>query len=182
LTDYVRKGNPKVRKQVFIVHRLDREVSGVLLFAKNYQAKVYLQGHWEETGKRYLAVVHGKMTEPAGVFTSYLIESRSREVHSTQDKKRGRLSRTEYKVLRETRNFSLLEIHILTGRKHQIRVHLAESGHPVVGDRKYGNLDKAHKRLALHAKSISFRHPFTGESMTIEAKTSPHLERLMRRS
>ena len=95
------------------------------------------------------------------------------------DATKGKLSHTAYKVLKQTKDFALLEVDLLTGRKHQIRVHLADIGHPVVGDQKYGKGDEAHKRLALHAKSISFQHPFSGEQLTFETKVPAYFNRLV---
>ena len=179
LTDYVRKGNPKSRNRVFIVHRLDRETSGILVFAKSETAKLRLQGQWEATEKRYLAVVHGRLEGKAGEITTYLAENRAHTVYSTPDTTRGRLSHTAYDVLKETRAFSLLEVRLLTGRKHQIRVHLAEQGHPVVGDHRYGKRDEGHKRLALHARSLSFKHPFSGKRLTFEADVPAYFNELV---
>lgn len=169
LTDYVRKGYSKSRNRIFIVHRLDRETSGIVIFAKNVEAKIHLQDHWKNTEKKYLAVVHGQCAESSGTITTYLAENKARIVYSTADKIKGKLSRTGYKVLKQTKDFALLELELLTGRKHQIRVHLAGIGHPVVGDRKYGKEDRAHPHLALHARAISFQHPFSGERLTFAA-------------
>jgi RluA family pseudouridine synthase len=166
LTDYVRKGVAKSRNRIFIVHRLDRETSGVLVFAKNQEAKFRLQSQWQDTRKRYLAVVHGRCEKRAGTITTYLAENQAHGVYTTNDARKGKLAHTAYKVLKQTRDFSLLEIDLLTGRKHQIRVHLAGIGHPVVGDERYGKENKRHQRLALHARSISFKHPFSGEPLT----------------
>ena len=168
LNEYVRKGDPRSRNRIYIVHRLDRETSGILILAKSEAAKIFLQGHWQETDKRYLTVVHGSLTLKAGTISSYLAENSAYTVFSTLDPSRGKLSHTEYIVLKETRGFSLLDIHLLTGRKHQIRVHLLEKGHPVVGDRKYGKANDAHAILALHARSISFPHPVNGKRLTFE--------------
>lgn len=180
LTDYVRRGDTKSRKRIFLVHRLDRETSGVLLLAKTEKAKRYLKDHWrEEVTKVYLAVVHGHMPKPADTIESYLLEEEAYNVHSTFDRERGRLSRTAYRVLKETKEFSLLEVTLLTGHKHQIRVHLAESGHPIVGDPKYGDGDKTHKRLALHALSIAFKHPFHGRACRFEAPAPPYFKVLV---
>jgi RluA family pseudouridine synthase len=170
LTDYVRKGVTKSRNRIFIVHRLDRDTSGILIFAKNEDAKFRLQEHWQHTKKQYLAVVHGRCEKSAETIISYLAENHAHGVYTTTDARKGRLSRTSYKVLKETRDFSLLEVNLLTGRKHQIRVHLAAIGHPVVGDERYGKEHKRYQRLALHARSISFKHPFTGDSLTFETK------------
>jgi tRNA pseudouridine32 synthase/23S rRNA pseudouridine746 synthase/23S rRNA pseudouridine1911/1915/1917 synthase len=168
LNDYVRKGNPKSRNRVYVVHRLDQDTSGVLLFAKSEQVKKFLQEHWAQTDKRYLAIVHGHLSLKEGEISTHLTENAAHKVYTTQNADKGKLSHTAYKVLQETRGFSLVEIHLLTGRKHQIRVQFADKGHPVVGDRKYGNEGVVAKRLALHARSISFTHPFNGRTMTFD--------------
>ena len=181
LTDYVRKGNAKSRKHIFIVHRLDRDASGIIIFAKNAAAKHRLQSQWNETKKKYIAVVHGKFTKHSDVITSYLAENKAHIVYSTPDTTKGKLSHTGYKVLKTTKDFSLLEIDLLTGRKHQIRVHLADIGHPIVGDKKYGNVDRTHKRLALHASSIFFNHPGSGEPCTFESTVPVYFTTLVGR-
>ncbi len=179
LNDYVRKGVAKSRNRVFIVHRLDRETSGVLIFAKSEEVKFKLQSQWPDTKKTYLAVVHGRCEKRDGTVTSYLAENQAYSVYETKDTRKGKLAHTAYKVLKETRDFSLLEINLLTGRKHQIRVHLAGIGHPVVGDPRYGKERKPHARLALHAKSISFVHPFSGEPLTFDTKVPPFFTTLL---
>ena len=180
LTDYVRKGNSKSRKHVFIVHRLDREVSGVLVFAKTPDAKEYLQTHWDEAEKIYLAVVHGHTAHKTSTITSYLTENKAHVVHATSNTRVGKLSRTEYTVRRETKDFSLLEVRLLTGRKHQIRVHLADYGLPIVGDKKYGRGDdRQYRRLALHAQSLSFNHPFSGKRVTFSTEVPKYFTMLM---
>ena len=170
LTDYVRKGYSKSRNRIYIVHRLDKGTSGLLIFSKSEKAKFYLQNQWAKTEKKYLAVVHGKFSSKEGTISSYLAENINRVVYSTSNASKGKQSHTAYKVLKETKNFSLLEITLITGRKNQIRVHLADKGHPVVGDKKYGDADDGHKRLALHAKSITFNHPFSGKQLTFSTK------------
>lgn len=179
LTDYIRKGQDKSRKRIFIVHRLDRETSGILVFAKNLEAKLYLQGRWKETEKKYLAVVHGRFEKKSETITSNLAENKARIVYSTSDTRKGKLSRTAYKVLKQTRDFALLEIDPLTGRKNQIRVHLADVGHAVVGDKKYGKEDRARPRLALHAQRISFKHPFSGKRVEFETAVPVYFNKLM---
>ncbi|MCX5666912.1 MAG: RNA pseudouridine synthase, partial [Candidatus Omnitrophica bacterium] len=111
-----------------------------------------------------------KLPEKSGVITSYLAENAAHVVYSTKDRSAGKLSTTAYKVLKETRDFSVLEIDLVTGRKNQIRVHFAQMGHPVVGDAKYGKKNDMHKRMALHGRSISFPHPWNGRRMLLEAK------------
>jgi tRNA pseudouridine32 synthase/23S rRNA pseudouridine746 synthase/23S rRNA pseudouridine1911/1915/1917 synthase len=189
LTDYVRKGSPKSRNRIFVVHRLDQWTSGVLIFAKSEEVRLRLQGQWQETEKKYLAVVHGRLSQKEGIITSYLAENRAYVVYSTTDAAKGKLAHTAYKVLKETGQpargrglteggFSLLEVSLLTGRKNQIRVHLADKGHPIAGDRKYGKADDGCKRLALHSKSISFKHPTTGRQMTFETKVPAYFNKL----
>lgn len=178
LTDYVRKGYCKSRKRIFIVHRLDREASGILVFAKTIKAKQRLQKEWDKTEKKYLAVVHGRLKKKKGTISTYLAENKAHVVYSTPDTSKGKLSHTAYRALKETKAFSLLEIDLLTGRKHQIRVHLAEIGHPIAGDRKYGKMKKENLRLALHAKSISFKHPSSGKQLTFETKFPDYFSNL----
>jgi len=182
LTDYVRKGNQKSKNRIFIVHRLDRDTSGVLVFAKNENAKRYLQDAWPEFSKKYYAVVHGRLPENEGLITSYLTENRIHRMYSARDPKKGKLAKTQYKVLKESRNYSLLEIKILTGRKNQIRVHFAEKGCPVAGDKIYGGNEKGIKRLTLHAASITIYHPHTKAKMLFEAKIPVYFESLVKGS
>ena len=170
LTDYVRKGCYKSRNRIYIVHRLDKGTSGLLIFAKNEEAKFNLQSQWAKTEKKYLAVVYGKLSRKEGAISSYLAENTNHVMYSTSNASKGKLSHTAYKVLKETKDFSLLEITLITGRKNQIRVHLADKGCPVVGDKKYGDAHDTHKRLALHAKSITFNHPYSGKQLTFDTK------------
>jgi len=177
LTDYVRKGCARSRNRLFIVHRLDRETSGVLVLAKTPAAKLRLQERWQDNVKQYLAVVHGRLASRAGTLTSYLAENQAHVVYSTSDPARGKLARTAYAVLKEAGGFSLLDITLLTGRKHQIRVQFADQGHPVVGDEKYGKRNDGYKRLALHARSLTLNHPVSGERLRFEAPIPVHFAR-----
>jgi tRNA pseudouridine32 synthase/23S rRNA pseudouridine746 synthase/23S rRNA pseudouridine1911/1915/1917 synthase len=179
LNDYVRKGDPKSRHRVYVVHRLDKDTSGILLFAKSEQAKQFLQEHWPQTEKHYLAIVHGRLTPREGMITSYLAENAAQKVYSTPDPAKGKLSQTAYKVLQESKGLSLVDIHLLTGRKHQIRVHFAEKGHPVAGDKKYGNTAPLGKRLMLHARSLTFIHPHSGKEMRFELGMPEEFSRLL---
>lgn len=181
MTDYVRKGYIKSRNRIFIVHRLDRDTSGVLVFAKNENSKRFLQDHWDQTEKKYLAIVHGHLARKSDIITSYLAENNAFVVYSTQNHSIGKLARTEYKVVKESPKFSMLEINLLTGRKNQIRVHLSDIGHPVAGDIKYGGKNDCCNRLALHAKSISLKHPYNGKSLYFETTTPEYFDRLMKR-
>ncbi|MHC4553485.1 MAG: RluA family pseudouridine synthase [Planctomycetota bacterium] len=179
MTDYVKKGQAKSRNQVYVVHRLDQWTSGVLLFAKSGQVKECLKARWDETKKTYLAVVHGQLKAKEGTITSYLAEGAHHAIYSTTDKNQGKLSHTAYKVLKETARLSLLEIDLLTGRKNQIRVHLADQGHPIVGDRKYGKKTDTVDRLLLHARAICFPHPTRDEIITAEAEVPDCFRKLV---
>jgi tRNA pseudouridine32 synthase/23S rRNA pseudouridine746 synthase/23S rRNA pseudouridine1911/1915/1917 synthase len=179
LNEYVRKGDPRSRNRVYIVHRLDRETSGILLLAKSETAKIFLQEHWQDTDKRYLTVVYGKLARKSGTFTSYLTENSAFTVYSTPDQTLGKLSQTEYEMLKEANGYSMLAIHLLTGRKHQIRVHLSEQGNPVVGDKKYGKSYNVHGNLALHARSLSFTHPVSGRRLFFETPIPDYFTRLV---
>lgn len=180
LNEYVKKGNARSRNRVFIVHRLDRETSGVLIFAKSEEAKLFLQDNWQDFSKNYVAVVHGKLPQKEGIITSYLLENKAFRVYSVKDPDKGKFSKTGYTVLKESDKFSLLEINLFTGRKHQIRVHLSEKGHPVVGDKIYGKPDREAKRLALHASSLTIFHPYTHKEMTFETEIPPYFKTLVK--
>jgi len=182
LTDYIRKGCGRSRKRLFIVHRLDRDTSGTLIFAKSEEAMLLLKAQWKQTRKKYLAVVHGTCEKSSDTITSYLAEDENYNVYSTSDSTRGRLSQTAYTVLRAAKGLSLLEVTLLTGRKNQIRVHLAGIGHPIVGDTKYGEEDGSRPRMALHARSISFKHPFSNKQLTFESEVPVFFTALMGRS
>lgn len=179
LNEYVRKGDLRSRNRAYIVHRLDRETSGILILAKSESAKFFLQEHWQDTDKRYLTIVYGSLVPKKGTISSYLAENNAFKVYSTPMETLGKLSHTEYQVLKETKGLSLLKIRLLTGRKHQIRVHLSEKGHPVVGDKKYGKGNDAYGTLALHAKSISFTHPVSGKVLYFETRVPDFFIRLI---
>jgi len=151
----------------------------VIVFAKNENAKRYLQEEWHGFKKKYYAVVHGTLPKKEGVITSYLAENRAHKMYSVDDPEKGKLAKTGFKVLRESKKYSLLEIDLLTGRKNQIRVHFSEKGSPVAGDKKYGKKDKGIKRLALHAASITILHPDTKEKMTFETKVPAYFKSLV---
>lgn len=169
LTGYLRKGSRRSWLRAYTVHRLDRETSGLLIFAKSKAIQQKLQENWKAVEKHYTAVVHGNLDEKSGKIAGYLMENADQFVYSTTDAEAGKWSETVYKVIRETARFSLLDITLLTGRKNQIRVHLAEAGFPVVGDAKYGKKRDRVVRMALHARTLSFPHPFDGRLMEFEA-------------
>jgi RluA family pseudouridine synthase len=181
LTDYVRKGNPRSSKVAYVVHRLDQATSGVLVFAKSEQAQAFLKDNWSDTEKTYLAVVYGQLKEKSGLIESYLTENEDYVVSSNKEGQ-GKLARTQYQVLQETPKYSLVQINLLTGRKNQIRVHMADMGNPVVGDAKYGvsrGPDKTSKskssgplvkQLALHSQTLTITHPHSKKRITFTAK------------
>jgi len=168
LSNYV-KDKHKDNK-IFIVHRLDRETSGLMLFAKNEEMQELLQESWKETveERSYLAVIDGKLDPPEGSYRSYLFESKVFKVHSTNDPEKGREAITHYSTLKTNDNYSLLKVNLETGRKNQIRVHLQELKHPIVGDKKYGSTSNPIGRLGLHAWVLAFKHPLNKKEMRFE--------------
>ncbi|MFC1839241.1 RluA family pseudouridine synthase [Thermodesulfobacteriota bacterium] len=180
LNTYVRKGNQKSRNRIFIVHRLDRDTSGIIIFAKNENAKRFLQDEWHGFKKKYYAVVHGSLSKKEGVITSYLVENLAHKMYSVNDPEKGKFAKTGFKVIRESKKYSLLEIDLLTGRKNQIRAHFSEKGFPVAGDKMYGKKDKGIKRLTLHAASITILHPDTKEKMTFETTVPAYFKSLVK--
>jgi 23S rRNA-/tRNA-specific pseudouridylate synthase len=139
------------------VHRLDRETSGLIVFAKTETAKRRLQDNWDKADKLYLAVVEGVPKKSEDTIAGYLNETSTFRVYEARGSNNAKYAVTKYKILKKRREYSLLEINIETGRKHQIRVHLSGIGHPVAGDRKYDAQTDPLKRLALHAHRLSFR-------------------------
>jgi 23S rRNA pseudouridine1911/1915/1917 synthase len=170
LTDYLRQGRPEGRERVWIVHRLDKETSGLMIFAKTPEAKEALQSGWDDVEKRYEAVIDGHLREPKGTFESHLDERNRFKVFVVPQSEFTRHAVTHYCVLGETRNRSLVELTLETGRRHQIRVQLANAGCPIIGDEKYDAKTNPAKRLGLHATFLKFTHPATGEELSF---TSP---------
>ncbi len=163
--DYVKWKDP--RNKIFIVHRLDRDTSGLMMFAKTEEAKEAMQHNWNNMvlNRKYLAVVEGLVQQDSGTIKSYLAETSQFEVYSTQDETKGQLAVTRYKTLSRANGYSLLEVELDTGRKNQIRVHMKDLGHPITGDRKYGAKTSPIHRLALHAQTLRFVHPITRKEM-----------------
>lgn len=157
--------------RIFIVHRIDRDTSGVILFAKDEETKAKLQQGWNENilERKYVAVLQGVPQENEGTLRSWLKEHpKTLKVYSCEDDGESREAVTHYKVLSSGRHYSLVEFNLETGRKHQIRVHASDMGCPVLGDRRYGSTENPLKRVALHARTISFRHPVTGKMMKFD--------------
>jgi len=179
LTDYLRAGNPRAHERVWIVHRLDRETSGLMVFAKTPEAKSILQTGWDKAEKRYQAVVEGLLPNDHGAFRSWLDETSPFKVFTVQRSPTTRHAVTHYRVLERTKNRTLVELTLETGRRHQIRVHLADAGCPVIGDQKYGAKTNPAKRLALHAWSLRFPHPVTQQELRFESALPAELARLV---
>lgn len=170
VTDYLRKGCARSRRRAFPVHRLDRDTSGLLLFAKSEEAQERIKERWAGALRLYLAIVEGHLKEREGLFESFLAEDEDLYVRTVRDGRPGKLARTQYRVIREAPFASAVKVRLLTGRKNQIRVHFAEAGHPVAGDAKYGAGPRRRPaRLLLHAKEIAFDQPFTGERLSFES-------------
>jgi 23S rRNA pseudouridine1911/1915/1917 synthase len=168
LSEHVKKSHP--RNKVFIVHRLDRETSGLMMFARNPTVQAQLQQSWEESvlERIYVAVVEGQVAKPEGTITSWLKEDKALVMRSSPVPNDGQKATTHFRVLQSNRRHSLLELSLETGRKNQIRVHLQDLGHSVIGDLKYGASEDPIRRVALHARVLSFRHPVTGEVKRFE--------------
>ena len=155
--------------RTYVVHRLDKEVSGVLLLAKSENAMDIIKDKWEETEKHYFALVEGIPENPEGTIRSWLKEDGAMKMHSVKEMPSAKLAITHYKTIRTINNYTLLDIRTETGRKNQIRVHLSDIGCPIVGDRKYGASADFIRRVRLHACSISFPDPVKGNMITVES-------------
>jgi 23S rRNA pseudouridine1911/1915/1917 synthase len=158
--------------KIFIVHRLDRATSGLMMFAKNERAKRTMQTNWENFVKhrKYVAVVCGRMKTESGTLVSYLKENAAMKMYASESDEDAQRAVLSYRVLKTSNNFSLVEIELETGRKNQIRVQMQETGHSVAGDRKYGGKPSSVGRLALHARTLEFIHPLTLEKMRFSTK------------
>jgi 23S rRNA pseudouridine1911/1915/1917 synthase len=177
LTSYERSKSPDGKGRVFIVHRLDRDTSGLIVFAKNPKAKAFLQKNWPQVEKKYQAVVEGKPSRENGSIRSSLVEDKFKRVYKSSSEE-ARDSVTHYRTVSSNGEYSLLEVTLETGRKNQIRVHLADLGHPVAGDEKYGAHSDPLGRLALHSYYLAFPHPSLNKRMAFERKASDEFNRL----
>ena len=173
--EYVKKQNPK--NKIFIIHRLDKDTSGLIIFAKNEKVKRILQTNWTKVKRYYYAVVNGIVKENNHL-ENYLLETKTHDVIITKDKKKGILAITNFEVMEYNKKYTLLNIEIKTGRKNQIRVQLANIKHPIVGDKKYGN--KERMPLCLQAYRLEFLHPITNKNIEIEIKLPKNLENLIK--
>jgi 23S rRNA pseudouridine1911/1915/1917 synthase len=180
LMEHVKRKHPKNR--VFVVHRLDRDTSGVMMYAKSKEVQQSLQNSWKESVKdrRYVALVEGAVQKPEGTITSWLTESKTLKMYSSPTPNGGQKAVTHYKVLQKNKNYSLLEVQLETGRKNQIRVHMQELGHSIVGDKKYGSTQNPIGRMGLHALGITFQHPTTGQLMNFETDIPGKFTRMVK--
>lgn len=168
LSDHIKKENPENR--IFVIHRLDRDTSGIMAFAKNEEVQSILQKAWQDAviERTYVAVVEGEVENNMGTIRSFLKENKALVMYSSQNPGEGDEAVTHYNVLKRNRAYTLLEIKLETGRKNQIRVHMKDTGHPVVGDKKYGSQQNPIGRTALHARVLSFIHPVTRQVVKYE--------------
>ncbi len=168
LSDYVKTQNPD--NKLFIVHRLDRDTSGLMMFAKSKGIQEQMQHNWHNIvlERKYVAVVEGMVEEPEGTIRSYLAENSVFQVYSTNNPEEGQLAITRYKRLSCNNRFSLMELDLETGRKNQIRVHMHDLGHSIIGDRKYGAKSSPLGRVALHALKLRFANPVTRREMNFD--------------
>ena len=180
VTDYVK--SRKVGERIFVLHRLDRDTSGVLMFARDAETKELFQSRWNEivTRRGYLAVVEGVPKPDRNTVRSYLVETDTHLSFSGKPGPNAKEAVTSYQVVKAGNGYALLDISIETGRKNQIRVHMKEQGHPVAGDKQYGARTNPIGRLCLHAGELSFLHPATGEPVTFKAKMPRDFNRVFR--
>lgn len=171
LDDYFRKSRQKCTAHV--VHRLDRDTSGLLIYAKTIEAEQILEHNWRRivTDRRYVALASGRMEQESGTVESWLKDNKAYFTYSSPVDNGGKYAVTHFRTLRRSKNLSLVELKLETGRKNQIRVHLQDLRHPVCGDTKYGNGDDPCGRLCLHAFRLDFYHPITGEHLHFETPT-----------
>jgi 23S rRNA pseudouridine1911/1915/1917 synthase len=168
-------GSPS--QQAFIVHRLDRETSGLMIFARTRAIQALLQDNWKTVTKKYLAIIEGVPSKTDGTLRDNLVESKSLRMHRVE--RGGELAITHYRVLQKGRANSLVELTLETGRKNQIRVQMAGLGHPIVGDHKYGATTDPARRLALHSSELKFRHPVSGAPMNFQSPLPTNLKKIL---
>ncbi len=168
LSEYVKKFDPK--NLIFIVHRLDRDTSGLMLFAKSKKVQEILQKDWNDSiiERSYLAVVEGTVEKTEGTIVSWLKENKALVMYSSKTPEDGQKAITHYKVMKTGNQFSLLDVKLETGRKNQIRVHMKDLGYPVTDDKKYGSKLNPIGQMGLHARVLAFKHPVTGRILRFD--------------
>lgn len=179
LNRYLEKGGG--RNTSHLVHRLDRDTSGLMVYAKDIQTQQSLINGWQQlvTDRRYLALVEGELENPVGRIQSWLTEDKRFITHSSPVDNGGKFAVTHYRVITSSNGYSLVECELETGRKNQIRVHMSDLGHPVVGDHKYGASGDPMRRLGLHAYMLCFVHPVTGKHMKFETPVPACFEKCL---
>jgi 23S rRNA pseudouridine1911/1915/1917 synthase len=178
VSDYITQTNPKAR--IFVVHRLDEDTSGVLIFAKSWEVREALQNSWQDIVKNrsYYAIVEGEMPKKEDTLRDYLDQDKAQLVYVTENTHRGKLAVTSYKVMAAKKDYSLLDVHIDSGRKNQIRVQLGHTGHFVIGDDKYGEPSDPLKRLGLHAYELDLVNPLNGKEYHFSAPMPPAFKKM----
>jgi 23S rRNA pseudouridine1911/1915/1917 synthase len=179
LSTYVK--SQKASNRIFIVHRLDRDTSGLMMFARSEKVQSLLQRDWKHnvTARTYVALVEGEVAEPEGVIKSYIYESKALVMHSSRNPEKGELAITRFRRLKSSKEYSLLEVTLETGKKNQIRLHMQEIGHSIAGDKKYGAATSPIGRLGLHASVLAFIHPVTGKEMSFESRIPAKFRRMV---
>lgn len=180
VSEYITRRNPK--QKVFVVHRLDRDTSGIMMFVKDKEMQRNFRTNWQEVvlTRTYAVVVEGVVAKNGGTIKSWLHGTDGLRTWSDQNPEGGQKAISHYKVIQRSAEFSLLDVELETGRKNQIRVHMQDLGHPVVGDEKYGARTNPIGRLGLHARVLAFVHPVTGEQLTFESDVPGEFLRLFR--
>ena len=163
LNEYVKKKNKNNR--IFVLHRLDREASGLLVFAKEAEIQSIFQKNWDNLVKEYIytAVVEGQPEKKSDTVKSWLSENKNLVMKSSLFDNGGMEAITNYKTVKTSGRYTLLDFELETKRKNQLRVQMQSIGHPVVGDKKYGASNNPIKRIALHVRRMTVKHPVTGE-------------------
>lgn len=177
VSEYVKKQHKS--NKIFIIHRLDKDTSGIIVFAKNEEIKRIMQRNWDNTKRLYTALVEGKVSDSKTI-KNWLRETTTLYTYSSNKPNDGKLAITKYRPLKTSKEYSLLNIEILTGRKNQIRVHMSDIGHPIVGDKKYGSKKNPIRRMCLHANYLEFNHPKTNKKIVIESRYPEIFERLVK--
>jgi 23S rRNA pseudouridine1911/1915/1917 synthase len=178
INEYVREVSGYTER-VFVVHRLDREVSGVMIFAKSLEIQRLLEDAWKSNDKLYYALVEGAPPQNEGRVESWLAENAALKVYSSKEGPDAKLAITHYRIVKKAGPLTLVEVRLETGRKNQIRVHMSDLGCPIVGDVKYGAKSDVMGRIALHAFRFAFNHPVTGKRLSFDAPMPKEIEALM---
>ncbi len=175
VSSYVKRQHKS--NKIFIIHRLDKDTSGLIMFAKNIKVKKIMQDNWNTVVRKYIGIVDG-ITEEKGIIKSYLKMTKTNYVYSTKNS--GKLAITEYERIKNNKLYSVLLLNIKTGRHHQIRVHLSDINHPLIGDKIYAKKkDRGHNKLYLHAYYLEFKHPITNEKIILQATIPSYFYQLI---